>query len=122
MLKRKYSNSAVPMAIKVVIFDADTADMKFQDYNIAEDIKRSLAEAGFKRPTDIQFKAIPSILKGDDVMAIAQTGTGKTAAAWYLELTARDNAMLVATRDVSELPLAEVSNLKTASPAARVAL
>ena len=80
MLKRKYSNSAVPVAIKVVIFDADTADMKFQDYNIAEDIKRSLAEAGFKRPTDIQFKAIPSILKGDDVMAIAQTGTGKTAA------------------------------------------
>ena len=35
---------------------------------------------GFKRPTDIQFKAIPSILKGDDVLAIAQTGTGKTAA------------------------------------------
>ena len=61
MLKRKYSNSAVPVAIKVVIFDTDTADMKFQDYNIAEDIKRSLAEAGFKRPTDIQFKAIPSI-------------------------------------------------------------
>ena len=35
---------------------------------------------GFKKPTDIQFKAIPSILNGDDVMAIAQTGTGKTAA------------------------------------------
>lgn len=35
---------------------------------------------GFRRPTDIQFKAIPPILKGDDVLAIAQTGTGKTAA------------------------------------------
>lgn len=35
---------------------------------------------GFKRPTDIQFKAIPPILKGEDVLAIAQTGTGKTAA------------------------------------------
>ncbi|WP_325636941.1 DEAD/DEAH box helicase, partial [Chitinophaga sp.] len=33
---------------------------------------------GFKKPTDIQFKAIPSILNGDDVMAVAQTGTGKT--------------------------------------------
>jgi ATP-dependent RNA helicase RhlE len=54
--------------------------MKFEDYRIAENIKRSLAELGFKRPTDIQFKAIPSILKGEDVMAIAQTGTGKTAA------------------------------------------
>ncbi|WP_298739180.1 DEAD/DEAH box helicase [uncultured Chitinophaga sp.] len=54
--------------------------MKFEQYRIAEEIKRSLAENGFKRPTDIQYKAIPSILKGDDVLAIAQTGTGKTAA------------------------------------------
>jgi len=35
---------------------------------------------GFKKPTDIQFKAIKDILKGEDVLAIAQTGTGKTAA------------------------------------------
>lgn len=35
---------------------------------------------GFKRPTDIQFKCIPPIQKGEDVLAIAQTGTGKTAA------------------------------------------
>lgn len=35
---------------------------------------------GFKNPTNIQFKSIPSILKGEDVLAIAQTGTGKTAA------------------------------------------
>lgn len=54
--------------------------MKFEQYNISPDIKRSLEELGFKRPTDIQFKAIPNILKGDDVLAIAQTGTGKTAA------------------------------------------
>ncbi len=54
--------------------------MKFADYRIAEAIKQSLAELGFKRPTDIQYKAIPSILQGEDVLAIAQTGTGKTAA------------------------------------------
>jgi len=54
--------------------------MKFEQYNIAPEIRQSLAELGFKKPTDIQFKAIPSILKGDDVLAIAQTGTGKTAA------------------------------------------
>ena len=54
--------------------------MKFEQYNISSEIKDSLAEMGFKKPTDIQFKAIPSILNGDDVMAIAQTGTGKTAA------------------------------------------
>jgi ATP-dependent RNA helicase RhlE len=54
--------------------------MKFEQYHISQEIKKSLAELGFKRPTDIQFKAIPSIMKGDDVLAIAQTGTGKTAA------------------------------------------
>ena len=54
--------------------------MKFEKYHISEDIKQNLAKLGFKRPTDIQFKSIPSILKGEDVLAIAQTGTGKTAA------------------------------------------
>jgi ATP-dependent RNA helicase RhlE len=54
--------------------------MKFEDYRIAPEIKRSLVELAFKRPTDIQYKAIPPILKGEDVLAIAQTGTGKTAA------------------------------------------
>lgn len=54
--------------------------MKFEQYHIADQIKERLAELGFKRPTDIQFKAIPAILKGEDVLAIAQTGTGKTAA------------------------------------------
>lgn len=54
--------------------------MKFDQYYISEDIKKNLARLGFKRPTDIQFKAIPSIQKGEDVLAIAQTGTGKTAA------------------------------------------
>ena len=54
--------------------------MKFEKYNISPDLKKSIAALGFKRPTDIQFKAIPNILKGEDVLAIAQTGTGKTAA------------------------------------------
>ena len=54
--------------------------MKFDQYNISADIKKNLAQLGFKRPTDIQYKSIPSILKGEDVLAIAQTGTGKTAA------------------------------------------
>ncbi len=54
--------------------------MKFIQYNISDSIKKSLAEQGFIKPTDIQYRAIPSILKGEDVMAIAQTGTGKTGA------------------------------------------
>ena len=54
--------------------------MKFEKYHISNDIKKNLAQLGLNRPTDIQFKAIPSIFKGEDVLAVAQTGTGKTAA------------------------------------------
>lgn len=54
--------------------------MKFEDYHISGAIKEQIAKQGFKRPTDIQYKAISPILRGEDVLAIAQTGTGKTAA------------------------------------------
>jgi ATP-dependent RNA helicase RhlE len=54
--------------------------MKFEKYNIAQQLKTNLEKLGYKRPTDIQFKAIPPILKCEDVLAIAQTGTGKTIA------------------------------------------
>ncbi len=54
--------------------------MKFEDYRISDEIKKSLGKLGFIKPTDIQYKAIPAIMKGEDVLAIAQTGTGKTAA------------------------------------------
>lgn len=54
--------------------------MRFSSYNLSPQIKQNLDQLGFKRPTDIQYKSIPPILKGEDVLAIAQTGTGKTAA------------------------------------------
>jgi ATP-dependent RNA helicase RhlE len=54
--------------------------MKFEKYPLLPAIKANLDALGFKRPTDIQYKAIASIMKGEDVLAIAQTGTGKTAA------------------------------------------
>lgn len=54
--------------------------MKFSDYRFAPEIKENLEKLGFVRPTDIQYKSITPILAGEDVLAIAQTGTGKTAA------------------------------------------
>lgn len=54
--------------------------MRFSEYRISRELKSNLEEMGFKRPTDIQFKCIPNIQKGEDLLAIAQTGTGKTAA------------------------------------------
>ena len=54
--------------------------MKFNDYRIDPKIKSQLEYMGFKKPTDIQYRCIPHILNGEDVMAVAPTGTGKTAA------------------------------------------
>ncbi len=54
--------------------------MKFTDYHIDAKLKSQLEYLGFNRPTDIQFRAIQAILDGEDVMAVAPTGTGKTAA------------------------------------------
>lgn len=54
--------------------------MKFDDYRISREIKKNLHAMGFVRPTDIQFKSIPPVQNGEDLLAIAQTGTGKTAA------------------------------------------
>jgi len=54
--------------------------MKFSDYHFDPKVKRGLEKLGFRRPTDIQYKSIPNILNGEDLLAVAQTGTGKTAA------------------------------------------
>ena len=55
--------------------------MKFSDLRLLQPVvQENIKALGFNRPTDIQFKAIPHILEGEDIMAIAQTGTGKTAA------------------------------------------
>jgi len=52
----------------------------FSDFNLKKEILKRLSEIGFEKPSPIQEKAIPVILEGKDVVAQAQTGTGKTAA------------------------------------------
>ncbi len=54
--------------------------MTFKDFNLKPELLRRLEEIGFEKPSPIQEKAIPVILEGRDVVAQAQTGTGKTAA------------------------------------------
>lgn len=54
--------------------------MKFTEYPLSPQLKKNITARGFTRPTDIQYKAIPPVLRGEDVLAVAQTGTGKTAA------------------------------------------
>ena len=54
--------------------------MKFEKFALADPILQNLTANGYFRTTDIQYKAIPAIMNGEDVLAIAQTGSGKTAA------------------------------------------
>ncbi len=53
--------------------------MTFSSFELAEPILRAINESGYSTPTPIQIKAIPAVLSGRDIMAAAQTGTGKTA-------------------------------------------
>src|SRR6185437_9445073 len=52
----------------------------FSDLGLSPEVVRAVAEAGYETPTPIQEQAIPVALTGRDVLGIAQTGTGKTAA------------------------------------------
>jgi ATP-dependent RNA helicase RhlE len=54
--------------------------MSFTDLGLAPELLRALSDKGYAVPTPIQSRAIPAVLAGGDVLAGAQTGTGKTAA------------------------------------------
>src|SRR5215213_11708855 len=54
--------------------------MTFDTLGLSADLLRTVAEEGYTEPTPVQEKAIPLVLAGKDVLAAAQTGTGKTAA------------------------------------------
>lgn len=53
--------------------------MTFENLGLSEELLRAVKVAGYTKPTPIQAQAIPAILEGKDIMAAAQTGTGKTA-------------------------------------------
>lgn len=53
--------------------------MTFHNLGLSTDLLRAVADSGYTEPTPIQQQAIPAILKGQDIFASAQTGTGKTA-------------------------------------------
>ena len=61
--------------------DADTKiDIKFSELGLDDRILRALDDLGYEKPTPIQAKAIPAAINQQDVLGIAQTGTGKTGA------------------------------------------
>ena len=55
-------------------------DLRFEDLGLSQPVLQALDLKGYNNPTPIQAQAIPPVLEGRDLMGIAQTGTGKTAA------------------------------------------
>ncbi|MDH3973669.1 MAG: DEAD/DEAH box helicase [Deltaproteobacteria bacterium] len=60
--------------------DNNDVQVNFDTFGFKKDIAKGVREAGFRMPSPIQEQAIPIVMKGSDVIARAQTGTGKTAA------------------------------------------
>ena len=54
--------------------------MSFNNLGLSPELKQAIESKGYTEPSEIQQQTIPSILQGNDIMAGAQTGTGKTAA------------------------------------------
>jgi ATP-dependent RNA helicase RhlE len=72
----KFINKAV-ITEEVSIF---TPEHKFTDFAFSDILKKNIVDKGYENPTPIQDKSIPHILRREDVVGIANTGTGKTAA------------------------------------------
>ncbi|MDP1620300.1 MAG: DEAD/DEAH box helicase, partial [bacterium] len=72
-----FINKAVPEQQEAT---AHVVKSLFADLALNDMLKRAIAKRGYEHPTDIQAKTIPHILKGKDVIGLANTGTGKTGA------------------------------------------
>ena len=69
----------LPTGARCVILKVDTLK-NFHEFGLSERILKALADTNYAEPTPIQAQAIPLLLEGHDLLGIAQTGTGKTAA------------------------------------------
>ncbi len=73
-------NSFVPLPLEDPIILGDNFYMKFQELNLSDTLLEAISFMGFEEATPIQEQAIPAIMEHKDLIASAQTGTGKTAA------------------------------------------
>ncbi len=80
----------------------------FQELGLPEPLLQALAAVGYESATPIQVETIPRLLKGEDVLGQAQTGTGKTAA-FALPILARIDAALNTTQALVMVPTRELA-------------
>mgnify|MGYP003348210731 CR=1 FL=1 len=85
--------------------------MRFEDLGLSEPILKAVADSGYTTPTPIQARGIPAVLKGKDIIGIAQTGTGKTASFTLpmIEILARGRAKARMPRSLILEPTRELA-------------
>jgi ATP-dependent RNA helicase RhlE len=87
----------------------DRYTVTFKDFNFNEQLAEGIQSMGYNTPTAIQAQAIPIILEGKDIIACAQTGTGKTAS--YLLPVLNDISNAGAGHQISTLILGPTREL-----------
>ena len=60
--------------------DTQSPETHFSDFDLSPEVFKAVETVGYETPTPIQAQTIPPMLDGRDVLGVAQTGTGKTAA------------------------------------------
>ncbi len=103
--------------------------VSFTDLSISKPVRKAVADQGWEVPTPIQALTLPVLLGGEDVVGIAQTGSGKTAAFSIPLLEAIDSKtrgvqalVLVPTRELAAQAAAELANLSRYEPVRPVVL
>tara|TARA_B100001769_G_scaffold257123_1_gene234971 strand:- start:1018 stop:2304 length:1287 start_codon:yes stop_codon:yes gene_type:complete len=86
--------------------------LSFETFKFTAEIIKAISDVGYKNPTEIQKKSIPQIIKKNDVLASAQTGTGKTAAFILpiLQLLMKDKNKVKGPRVLIISPTRELAN------------
>jgi superfamily II DNA/RNA helicase len=69
-----------PLTIRTFVATKKHMTLRFDEFNFEPEVVEGIEAMGFEEATPIQEKAIPPISEGKDVLGLAQTGTGKTAA------------------------------------------
>ncbi len=102
---------------------AEAQTASFEDFRFSKNVHRAVAEQGWDSPTPIQTLALPELLRGQDVVGLAQTGSGKTAAFSIPMIEGIDRRergvqalVLVPTRELASQAATEISNLSRYEP------
>src|SRR5215203_480757 len=108
---------------------SEVYETSFADLSLSKEVRRAVADQGWKTPTPIQALALPELLGGEDVVGLAQTGSGKTAAFAIPLIEGFDRKargvqalVLMPTRELAAQAAAEISNLSRHAPVRPVVL